>query len=135
MSRFHGWLGAAIVLAFLVIALWGLGLRLAGRDEAPTAFRALEYWTENLLAVQTVIGVVFLLLGRRVIGDDLVFLHYFYGSLFPLIAVVAGRIAALRREEHGYVGMAWGAFFAFGLTTRALMTGCGGVISLTCLVG
>lgn len=135
MSRFHGWLGAAIVLAFLVIALWGLGLRLAGRDEAPTAFRALEYWTENLLAVQTVIGVVFLLLGRRVIGDDLVFLHYFYGSLFPLIAVVAGRIAALRREEHGYVGMAWGAFFAFGLTTRALMTGCDGVISLTCLVG
>ncbi len=135
MSRFHGWLGAAIVLAFLVIALWGLGLRLAGRDEAPTAFRALEYWTENLLAVQTVIGVVFLLLGRRVIGDDLVFLHYFYGSLFPLIAVVAGRIAALRREDHRYVGMAWGAFFAFGLTTRALMTGCGGVISLTCLVG
>lgn len=135
MSRFHGWLGAAIVLAFLVIALWGLGLRLAGRDEAPTAFRAVEYWTENLLAVQTVIGVAFLLLGRRVIGDDLVFLHYFYGSLFPLIAVVAGRIAALRRENHGYVGMAWGAFFAFGLTTRALMTGCGGVISLTCLVG
>ncbi len=135
MSRFHGWLGAAIVLAFLVIALWGLGLRLAGREEAPTAFRAVEYWTENLLAVQTVIGVVFLLLGRRVIGDDLVFLHYFYGSLFPLIAVVAGRIAALRRESHSYVGMAWGAFFAFGLTTRALMTGCGGVISLTCLVG
>lgn len=135
MSRFHGWLGLALVLAFLLLALWGLGLRVAGRAETPTSYRAVQHWTENLLALQTVIGLVFLLIGRRVIGDDLVFLHYFYGSLFPLIAVVGGRIASLRRETHQYVGMAWGAFFAFGLTTRALMTGCGDVISLRCLTG
>ena len=135
MSQVHAWLGFGLVLAFLVIALWGVGLRVAGRDEAPTAYRAVEHWTENLLVLQTVIGLVFLLIGRRVIGDDLVFLHYFYGSLFPLIAVVGGRIASLRRDEHDYVGMAWGAFFAFGLTTRALMLGCGGVITLRCLTG
>lgn len=134
MSRFHGWLGFALVLAFLGLALWGLVLRLAGREETPALFRTVQHWTENLLALQTVIGLVFLLIGRRVVGDDLVFLHYFYGSLFPLIAVVAGRIASLRREHHQYVGMAWGAFFAFGLALRALMTGCGGVLSLSCLL-
>ena len=135
MSQVHGWLGVALVFAFLVLGTWGLGLRLAGRDQAPTAYRAIQHWTENLLALQTVIGLAFLLIGRRVVGDDLVFLHYFYGSLFPLIAVVGGRIASLRREEHDYVGMAWGAFFAFGLTTRALMIGCGGTITLQCLTG
>lgn len=131
-ARLHGWLGLGIVLAFLALALWGLGLRVLGREEAPTAYRAVQHWTENLLALQTLVGVVFLLIGRRVIGDDLVFFHYLYGSLFPLIAVVAGRIAGLRRESHEYVGWAWGAFFSFGLTTRALMTGCGEVLSWSC---
>lgn len=135
MSRVHGWLGLALVLAFLVLALWGVALRVAGHDEAPTSYRAVQHWTENLLALQTVIGLVFLLIGRRVVGDNLVFLHYFYGSLFPLIAVVAGRIASLRREAHDYVGMAWGSFFAFGLTVRAMQLGCAGALSLGCLVG
>lgn len=132
IARLHGWVGLLIVLAFLVLALWGLGLRIAGRDEAPAAFRGVQHWTENLLALQTLGGVIFLLIGRRVVGDDLVFFHYLYGSLFPLIAVVGGRIAGLRREEREYVGMAWGAFFAFGLTMRALMTGCGGVLAWSC---
>lgn len=132
IAQLHGWLGLVIVLAFLVLALWGLGLRIAGRHEAPALFRGVQHWTENLLALQTLGGVVFLLMGRRVVGDDLVFFHYLYGSLFPLIAVVGGRIAGLRREEREYVGMTWGAFFAFGLTTRALMTGCGGVLTWSC---
>lgn len=133
MSLLHGWLGALLVTLFAVLGTWGLALRLMGRDEAPTAYWGMQHWTENLLLVQTVIGVVFLLIGRRVAGDDLVFLHYFYGSLFPLIAIVGGRIAGMRREERDYVGLAWGAFFAFGLTLRALMTGCGDVLSLLCL--
>lgn len=131
-ARLHGWLGLAIVVAFLALTLWGLALRLMGREEAPTAYRAVQHWTENLLALQTLGGVVFLLIGRRVVGDDLVFFHYLYGSLFPLIAVVGGRIAGLRREAYEYVGWAWGAFFSFGLTTRALMTGCGGVLTWSC---
>lgn len=132
IAQVHGWLGLAITVAFLGLAVGGLVLRLTGADEAPTPYRGVQYWTENLLAVQTLGGVVFLLIGRRVVGDDLVFFHYLYGSLFPLIAVVGGRIAALRREERPYVGMAWGAFFAFGLTARALMTGCGGVLAWSC---
>ncbi len=133
MTTLHGWLGFLLVTLFAVLTLWGMTLRIAGTDEAPTAYWGLQHWTENLLLVQTVIGVAFLLLGRRVVGDDLVFLHYFYGSLFPLIAMVGGRISGMRRDDKDYVGLAWGGFFAFGLTLRALMTGCGGVLSLSCL--
>lgn len=133
MNAFHRYLGLAIVLFFLGMMLWGLVLRLLRRDEAPTLFWAAQHWTENVLILQSVLGVVFLLMGRRVAGDDLVFFHYLYGSLFPLIAIVGGRIAGLRREEHEYVGIAWGSFFAFGLTLRAMMTGCGGVLSLECI--
>lgn len=125
MSTFHRYLGIAIVLAFVAIALFGVVLRVARREEAPKAFWALQHYTENVLVVQVVLGVILFLTGRRVVGGPLVWLHYLYGSLFPLIAIVGGRIAGLRREEREYVGLAWGAFFAFGLTSRALMTGLG----------
>lgn len=125
MNTVHRYLGIAIVAAFVVIGTWGLVLRLLRRDEAPRSFWGFQHYTENVLVVQVVAGVILLVMGRRVAGGPLVWLHYLYGSLFPLIAIVGGRIAGLRREEHDYVGLAWGAFFAAGLTTRALMTGLG----------
>lgn len=134
MAAFHRYLGFALVTAFVTIAVWGVVLRLLRREEAPRAYWGLQHYTENLLVLQSVVGVVFLMMGRRVVGGDLVFLHYFYGSLFPLIALVGGRIAAMRREHHDYVGLSWGGFFAFGLATRALMTGCGGTVTWSCLV-
>lgn len=126
MSLFHRYLGTAIVALFIVLFLWGLALRVARRDEAPAGMWAAQHWTENLLVVQVVSGLVLLLMGRRVVAahDPVVWLHYFYGSLFPLIAVVGGRIAGLRREHREYLGITWGAFFALGLTLRALQTGC-----------
>jgi hypothetical protein len=125
LDTFHRWLGIAIVAALGLIGLFGLVLRIAGRDEAPRLFWGLQHYTENVLVVQVVTGLILLFMGRRVVGGPLVWLHYLYGSLFPLIAIVGGRIAGLRREDREYVGIAWGAFFAFGLTTRALMTGLG----------
>lgn len=125
MTSFHRYLGAVLILLFVVIMLWGVTLRLLRRQEAPTPLWAVQHWTENLLVVQTLLGVVLLVMGRRVFAQPEAWLHYFYGSLFPLIAMVAGRLASLRRERFAYVGLAWGAFFAFGLTLRALQTGCG----------
>jgi hypothetical protein len=118
----HRWVAYLVMALLLVVLLAALALRVGGRAESPTWLRALQHWTENTLIVQIVLGGVLLLSGRRVVGD-LAFLHYFYGSLFPFIAIVGGRIAALRREEHDYVGLAWGAFFALGLISRALLTG------------
>lgn len=141
----HRYLGEAIVAVLLSIALVGLGLRLRGalrrrrvatqpdtppearelaeKDPAPGWLWVIQHYTENVLLLQVVIGVILFVSGRRVVGGPLIWLHYLYGSLFPLIAIVGGRIAALRREHSEYVGLTWGAFFAFGLTLRALMTG------------
>jgi hypothetical protein len=125
VTPFHRYLGAAIVGLFVVIFLWGLLLLALRREDAPTSLWAVQHWTENLLVLQVATGVVLLVMGRRVVGDPLVWLHYLYGSVFPLIALVGGRIAGLRRERREYLGLAWGAFFALGLTLRALQTGCG----------
>jgi len=133
----HRWLGTAIVGLFVVTMLWAVVLLLLRREETPVGLRAVQHWTENLLVVQTVLGVVLLVIGRRVVGPPDAWLHGLYGSLFPLIAVVGGRLAALRRERRQYVGLAWGAFFAFGLTLRAVQTACGaGLADLAgCMVG
>ena len=125
MTVLHRYLGAVIVVLFLVIMVWSLALRLLGRRNTPTGLWATQHWTENLLVVQIVGGVALLVIGRRVSGGPDVWLHYLYGSVFPLVAIVGGRIAGLRREEREYVGLAWGSFFAVGLTLRALQTACG----------
>lgn len=125
MTSFHRWLGTLIVTLFVVIMVWSLVLLIRRRDETPDALRAVQHWTENLLLIQTVGGIALVVIGRRVVGPPDAWLHYFYGSLFPLIAMVGGRLAALRRERRGYIGLAWGAFFAFGLTLRAVQTSCG----------
>lgn len=125
MTSAHRWLGTVIVLLFAGTMVWALVLVAMRRDETPLGMRALQHWTENLLVVQTVFGVGLLLLGRRVVGPPDAWLHSLYGSLFPLVAVIGGRLAALRRERRQYIGFAWGAFFAFGLTLRAVQTACG----------
>jgi cytochrome bd-type quinol oxidase subunit 2 len=135
VTVFHRVLGTVIVLLFVVIVVTGLVLRVTGRRETPAALWAVQHWTENLLIVQTVVGIVLLLMGRRAVGDGIPWFHYLYGSLFPLIAVVGGRLAGLRREDREYVGLVWGAFFAFGLTLRAIQTGCGPEVSLLRCIG
>lgn len=125
MTAVHRWIGLTIVALLAVIMLTGLVLRILRRDDTPPALWAVQHWTENVLAVQIVLGVIMLMLGMRVVGRPLVWFHYLYGSLFPLIAIVAGRIAALRRERREYVGLAWGAFFSLALLMRAIQTACG----------
>jgi len=130
VTLLHRYLGTVLVLLFLAIMLWGVILRVMGRTETPLAMWAVQHWTENLLVLQTVFGIVLLVIGRRVVSaDPLVWLHYLYGSLFPLIGVIGGRLAAIRRETREYVGLAWGSFFAFALTLRAVQTACGDELS------
>lgn len=118
----HRWLAYTVMALLLAIVVIGVVLRVTGREESPPGLRALQHWTENILVLQVVLGGVLLLAGRRVLGE-LAFLHYLYGSLFPFVAIIGGRIVALRRDRHDYVGLAWGAFFALGLTARAMLTG------------
>lgn len=125
MTTFHRVLGMLVLTLFAVQLVTGIVLRLLRRQETPTAVWALQHWTENLLGVQVVTGLVLLVMGRRLTGEPLIWLHYLYGSIFPLVALVAGRLAGLRRERYEYVGLAWGSFFAFVLVLRAAQLGCG----------
>ncbi len=125
MTPFHRYLGVVIVVLFVVVMGAALFLRLSGRQATPTWLWVTQHWTENLLVLQTITGIILLLLGRRAVGMPLAWLHYLYGSLFPLVAIVGGRIAGLRRESREYVGLGWGAFFAFALSFRGIQTACG----------
>ena len=125
MTPFHRVLGIVIVSLFLLIFVWGVALWVLRREETPTALWVVQHWTENVLVVQVVLGLVLLVTGERVLGSPVAWLHYLYGSLFPLISIVGGRIASLRRERFEYLGIAWGSFFAFGLTLRAVQSACG----------
>jgi len=125
MTVVHRWLGLLVFVLLTVIMITGLVLRLLRKDETPPAIWAMQHWTENVLAIQVVLGIVMLIMGLRVVGGPLVWFHYLYGSLFPLIAIVAGRIGALRRERREYVSLAWGAFFSIALLMRAIQTACG----------
>lgn len=125
MTVFHRYLGALIIGLFIVMMVWTLVLRIMGREQAPVGVWATQHWTENLLILQTVTGIVLLLMGYRTTATPDAWLHYLYGSLFPLVAIVAGRITGMRRENREYMGLMWGAFFALALTLRALQTACG----------
>lgn len=125
MTAFHRYLGMLIVVMFLTMMVTGMVLRIRRLDETPAGVWALQHWTENLLVIQALSGIVLLILGRRASGTPDAWLHYLYGSLFPLVAVVGGRLAGLRRGTREYVGLAWGAFFAAVLTMRGVQTACG----------
>ena len=118
MNTAHLFLGWAVVVSFLVLAVYGLVARLSKREKVGRPFWGLLLYLENALVLQLIVGIVLLVMGGR-----RHWLHYVYGAAFPAIVVVTGRLLSMRRETRDYVPIAWAAFVAFGLTTRALMTG------------
>lgn len=131
----HGWLGFLLILLFVALAMWGVILRIMGRDEAPVSYMVAQHWTENVLILLVLSGLVLLLAGRRVPSVLFPWDHYIYGSFFPLVALIVGRLAGMRREKREYVGMAWGAFFAAALSLQALTSGCRGALDAFCWIG
>lgn len=133
MASFHRWIGISLVVAFLLLSIYGGLARLFRREGLGRPFWGLLYYTETVLVIQIVVGVVMLFMGRRVPTAGLQWLHYFYGSLFPLVAVIGGRMYSLRRRDadrdYEYVPIAFAALIAFGLTFRALTTGDPAILS------
>ncbi len=134
MSELHRVVGFAVVGVFAFGWLWGLGAWIARRGPGD------GYWVwltvaQVVAGAQAVVGVVLLLMGRRMqtpgtLGDVL---HYVYGLLpillflFAHVAARAGnaRIVGIDRPIRPWVPFAWASFICFGLTSRALMTGLG----------
>ena len=85
-----------------------------------------RYWwllafVQGSLLVQGVAGVILLLLGGRAEP-----LHYVYGVIFPVLVLMVAHVLAREQFSHRpWLPFSLAAFFCFGLTLRALMTGFG----------
>jgi hypothetical protein len=117
----HAVIGFVIVGGWALLLLWGGGAFALRREPNPWFWRLLGT-LQGVLILQIVVGIVLLTLGHR---ND--WLHYLYGSVFPAIVLVIAHVLArgLDDERDRWKVFAVAAFFVFGLTLRALMTGLG----------
>ena len=120
MARFHTLEGFVIVAGWGVLFLFGIGLFITRRD-ANRLYWGLLTVLQVLLGVQLLAGLVLLLGGGR---QPL--LHYLYGAVFPALVIGVCHVFTRGLEKPPYhLFFTIGAFFVFGLTARALMTGLG----------
>jgi hypothetical protein len=116
----HAALGWGIVGAFGILWLWGLGIWVL-RRQPPRGFWWIVAFVQAGVLLQAVAGVVLLLLGGRAPA-----LHYVYGVIFPVLVLLVAHVLARDAFAHRpWAPFALAAFFSFGLTLRALMTGLG----------
>jgi hypothetical protein len=120
MNTVHAAIGWAIVAAFGLIWLWGMGVLIVRRGPGRRFWWLLAFVQVSVL-VQGVAGVGLLLMGRRVSS-----LHYVYGVVFPVLVLMVAHVLAREQFAHRpWLPFAMASFFCFGLTLRALMTGFG----------
>jgi hypothetical protein len=120
MARFHEITGFVIVAGWALLFLFGIGLFIAKRD-ANRLYWGLLTVLQVLLGLQLLAGLVLLVTGGR---QPL--LHYLYGSVFPALVLGVCHLLTRGLEKPPYhLFFTIGAFFVFGLTARALMTGLG----------
>lgn len=134
MSSVHEVVGFTVVGLFALGWIWGLGAWIVRRGPGTW------YWlwlavAQVVAGAQAVLGIVMLLVGRRMVTPGSLggVLHYVYGLLpillflFAHIVARAGnaRLIGIDRPVQPWVPFAWVSFICFGLTSRALMTGLG----------
>jgi hypothetical protein len=120
MASFHRVVGFAVVAGWGLLFLFGVGLFVTRRD-ANRLYWGLLTVLQVLLGVQLVAGLVLLAAGGR---QPL--LHYLYGAVFPALILGVCHLFTRGLEKPPYhLFFSIGAFFVFGLTARALMTGLG----------
>lgn len=121
MSELHRYVGFVVVGIFSIGWVLGLVLWIARREAGDWFWRWLVA-AQVLAAVQALVGIVLLLMGRR----PTTWLHYVYG--FGPLVILA--IAHLLARDEGFRRRPWvpfalASFICFGLTLRALTTGLG----------
>jgi hypothetical protein len=116
----HLVIGWSIVGAFGTLWLWGLGTWIIRRGPGRYFWWVLAYVQATVL-IQGLVGVILLVAGGRV-----PVLHYVYGVIFPVLVLLTAHVLARDAFSHRpWAPFALAAFFSFGLTLRALMTGLG----------
>ena len=102
----------------------GLGAKLLKRQDPGTWYWRLLAAVQVVIGLQLVAGIVLL----AIYGwHARPLLHYFYGAVFPILILVVAHVVARGMERDRWVPFAWAGFFCFGLTLRALQTGCGDI--------
>ena len=126
MSELHRYIGFSIPTGFAVLLLWTIYTLIRNRPPHDW-FWSLLGILQVVIAVQVVVGAILFAVGLRPPQQDLRWLHYFYGGLFPAIVLIAAHSVAQRERFREIPWMVFGfaAFINFGLTSRALMTGLG----------
>jgi hypothetical protein len=120
VALLHEVIGFTIVGVFALLMLAGLATWLMKRKEPWRWFWWLLAAVQVSIGLQVIAGTVLLIMGER---QDL--LHYAYGGLFPILVLTTAHVVSRMEDRPAYVNFAWAAFFCFGLTLRALMTGLG----------
>ncbi len=120
MNIAHAAIGWAIVIAFGVIWLWGMGVLILRRSPGRRFWWLLAF-VQGTILIQGIAGAILLIMGRRVSS-----LHYVYGVIFPVLVLMVAHVLAREQFAHRpWFPFAMASFFCFGLTLRALMTGLG----------
>ena len=122
MDGLHRVLGFAVVGGFGLIMVWGFATRIAKRKDSGAWFLRLLAAEQVVLGIQVIVGIVLLVINGF---DAKPFLHYLYGSVFPITVLVIAHVFARDLERDQYFPFAIAGLICFGLTLRALMTGLG----------
>ena len=122
MVTVHKYIGYVIVGGWGLFFLWGLVFFVMKREPGQWFWRLLAV-LQAVLIVQLAAGLTLLGLGHRLPSA----LHFFYGSVFPVIVLVIAHVMArgLEDKSDAWKVFAAAGFFLFGLTLRALTTGLG----------
>jgi hypothetical protein len=117
----HEVVGFAVVAIFAVGWIWGLIAHLRKREPGERFWVWLSV-AQVGIGIEALLGIVLFVAGYR--PDTK--LHYIYG-VGPIVLLVIAHSTARDENfrERPWVVFAWAAFFCWGLTLRALMTGLG----------
>ena len=120
MRVVHAAVGWGIVGSFGLLTLWGLATWIIRRGPG-RGFWWIVGFVQAAVLFQAAVGVILVILGGRAPA-----LHYIYGVIFPVLVLLVAHVLAREAFAHRpWVPFAAAAFFCFGLTLRALMTGLG----------
>ena len=132
VSVIHGYvIGFATIGSWAIICFWALALWLIRRyDETPTFWRAVSV-AQILLAVQLLLGLLLLALGRRpgpegADGALSLLFHLSYGVITPLVVLIFAHRFARDGRWSPHAIFALVGLVNFGLTARAWQVGIGG---------
>jgi hypothetical protein len=121
MVHVHEFVGFVIVGGWFLLMAWGLVAWIVKREPNQWFWRLLGV-LQGVLILQLALGLILWL------SNPLpAFLHPLYGAVFPAIVLGIAHVLArdLDDEKDRWKVFAVAAFFVFGLTLRALMTGLG----------